>query len=156
MHLNKTKLNDQVNILTLFVRSFGFLQGASLRPSEVVQVVRRAMDDWLATPQESKRTTKPSLLLGEPANSSTLICKNEPNFPDPGNTATPCSSSPYNDLLPEFRQKKRTQNETKRTQFKPNFRQVALQNSIVFSNVDYYNTFHRFIIRSMLYGNHIL
>ena len=106
--------------------------------------------------QSFKFDIKPSLFQRIPVFLKILFLGNKPNFPDPGNTATPCSSSPYNDLLPEFRQKKRTQNEPKRTQFKPNFRQVALQNSIVFSNVDYYNTFHRFLIRSMLYGNHIL
>ena len=53
-----TKSHDTVNILTLFVRSFGSQQGVSLRPSEVVQMVRQAMDDWLTTPPGSKRTTK--------------------------------------------------------------------------------------------------
>ena len=58
---NGTKPNE-ANFFTtsnpIFVRNFGSGQGVSLRPSEVVRVVRRAMDDWLTTPPGAKRTTK--------------------------------------------------------------------------------------------------
>ncbi|KKK56447.1 hypothetical protein LCGC14_3064440, partial [marine sediment metagenome] len=149
----------------------------------------RAMDDWLATPQRSKRlvpacckqgTIKTSFFLGEPAllrnlflrnkaNSATskltitycsrgtyndlqtkpqnganpnkpnlkpisntlkpslfpekpsfllpLICKNKPNFTNPRITATYCSRSAYDDLLPELRQK----NKPNTNPNKPNF-----------------------------------
>ncbi len=102
---------------TLFVRSFGFLQGASLRPSEVVRVVRRAMDDWLTTPPGSKRTTKTLLFSGEPANPSTLIWRNEPNFNTSNIIVTSYITVGYNDFF---------QNSTKKTNpIKANFRQVA-------------------------------
>ena len=86
--MNTKLLKNQVNILTLFARSFGFLQGAGLRSSEVVRVVRRAWPTLPATPQGSKRlvtacgkqgTIKTSLFPGKASFSRTLICKNEPN-----------------------------------------------------------------------------
>ncbi len=40
------------------MRSFGFLQGASLRSSEVVRVVRRAMDDWPANTAGEQKNHK--------------------------------------------------------------------------------------------------
>ena len=62
-------------------------------------------------------TTKPPLFLGEASFLLPLICKNEPNFNTSNIIATSYITVVYNDLLPEFRQKKRTQNEPKRTQF---------------------------------------
>ncbi len=102
------KFNNQVNILTLFVRSFGFRQGVSLRPSEVVRVVRRAQDVWLTTPPGSKRTTKTSLLLGEPSFSRTLIWRNEPNFNTSNIIATSYNTVVYNGFF-QISTKKRTQ-----------------------------------------------
>ncbi len=66
-------------------------------------------------------TTKPSLFLGEPSFSSTLICKNKPNFPDPGITATPCSSSPYSNLLSELQQKNKPNTNPISTPQNPHF-----------------------------------
>ncbi|HEG44243.1 MAG TPA: hypothetical protein ENH94_09365 [Phycisphaerales bacterium] len=96
---NGTKPN-KANFFTtpnlLFVRSFGFLQGASLRSSEVVQVVRRAMDDWLATPQGSKRATKTSFFSGEPAFLQNLFLRNKANFNSVKLTATSYNTVAYN------------------------------------------------------------
>ena len=87
----------------LFVRSFGFRQGDSLRPSEVVRVVRRAQDDWLATPPGGKRTTKTK----KSVKSETKNMKNEANLKPNNLTATSCGRVTYNDFYPK------TQNGTK-------------------------------------------
>ena len=128
MKLNKTKLlKNLVYILTLFVRSFGSPQGAGLRSSEVVRVVRRAMDDWPVTPQGSKRTTKmqksvnncekmtktkafesttkPSLFLGKPSFLLPLICKSKPNFKSLELSASTCKRKGYNHFFPKTNKK---------------------------------------------------
>ena len=132
--MNIKLLKNQVYILTLFVRSFGSLQGASLRPSEVVRVVRRAMDDWPATPQGSKRTTKmeknviicefmtkkqyfkfdikPSLFSGMIPISQKLFYGKRTQFKHLFNIYNP---SFYNDLQRFFSKKSKT----KRTQTNP-------------------------------------
>ncbi len=64
-------------------------------------------------------TTKPSDISGKGVFLLPLICKNEPNFPDPRNTATPCSGSPYSNLLSELRQKSKPKANPIQTQSKP-------------------------------------
>ena len=98
-----TKLLNIVYILTLFVRSFDSLQGIGLRSSEVVRVVRRAMGDWPATPQGSKKTTK----TGKNVKSENKNMKNKANLNSPKFTATSYSTKVYNALQPK------TQNGTK-------------------------------------------
>ncbi len=98
-----TKLHDTVNILTFFVRSFGFRQGVCLLPSEVVRVVRRAQEVWLTTPPGSKRTTK----MWKTVKSENKNMKNKANFKSIKFTTTPCNIGGYSDLHPE------TQNGTK-------------------------------------------
>ncbi|HEG43316.1 MAG TPA: hypothetical protein ENH94_04620 [Phycisphaerales bacterium] len=90
-------MKKQQKILTFFVRSFGSLQGTGLRPSEVVRVVRRAMDDWPATPQGSKRTSK----TGNHVISEHKKMKNEANFNSIKLTVTSCSRGGYNDFAPK-------------------------------------------------------
>ncbi len=109
---NKANLKPISNILTLFVRSFGSLQGASLRSSEVVRVVRRAMDDWPATPQGDKRTTKTSLFSGMTPIPQKLFYGKRTQFRQPNSTANSCNKVTYNALRPKG-------NEPKRTQLKP-------------------------------------
>ena len=91
--MNTKILKNQV----CFVRSFVSLQGNSLRPSEVVQVVRRAMDDWQTTPQGSKRTTK----TGKNVKSETKNMKNKANFKDVYLAATSYNERVYNVSQPK-------------------------------------------------------
>ena len=91
------------------MRSFGFLQGACLRPSEVVRpvvsevelVVRRAWPTFPVTPQGDKRTTKtriPSCFPGEPALLRNLFLRNEPNFTIAEINISNCIRGIYNDF----------------------------------------------------------
>ncbi len=96
-------------ILTLFVRSFGSLQGTCLRPSDVVQVVRRAMDDWSVTPQGGKRTTK-TTQRGKPRFSSQTQTKNffmesKANFGNSEINASAYGRGAYTNLHPQTHKK---------------------------------------------------
>ena len=62
-------------------------------------------------------TLKPSPFSGEPPFSSTLICKNKPNFPTQRITATTCKRSTYDDLHPQTNKK----NKPNTNPIKPNF-----------------------------------
>ncbi len=99
--MNTKTLNNQV----YFVRSFGSLQGTGLRPSEVVQVVRRAMDDWPVTPQGSKGTTKTGSFQEIPVFLKKLFLGSKPNFLNPRITTTTCKRGTYNDFHPQTNQK---------------------------------------------------
>ncbi|HEG44360.1 MAG TPA: hypothetical protein ENH94_09955 [Phycisphaerales bacterium] len=67
--------------------------------------------------QYLKIDTKPSLLLGKPANLSTLICKNKPNFLNQRITATTCKRGTYNDLHPQTHKKSKPNPNPIQTQF---------------------------------------
>ncbi len=110
-------------ILTLFVRSFGFQQGICLSGNRRLQKLGLAtfrpkaglyLSLFLrqATPQGSKRTTKTSLLLGEPANSKKLFYGKRTQFQGVKSVASNCCRKVYDALL-------RKRNEPKRTQLKP-------------------------------------
>ncbi|HEG42698.1 MAG TPA: hypothetical protein ENH94_01480 [Phycisphaerales bacterium] len=100
---------------TVFVRSFGFLQGASLRSpvtskfnedgSEVVRVVRRAMDDWLTTPQGSKRTTK----TGKSCVFKITFSGKQTQFPNSENHRNYLQKRYLHQFTPPKPQKKQTQ-----------------------------------------------
>ncbi len=110
---------------TIIVRSFGSWQGVSLHPSEVVQVVRRAMDDWLTTPPGSKRTTKTSLLPGEPSFLLPLICKSKPNYEHLDVNITVCNKKVYNDFSLKIYQKSKPNPNPIQTQFQKPVKNVA-------------------------------
>ena len=113
MQLNKTKFNNKLHILSLFVRSFGSLQGAGLRPSEVVQVVRRVMDDWPATPQGSKRTTKP----GNSCVFKITFSGKQTQFPNSENHCKLLQKRNLQRFTPPNPQKKQTQSKPNQSQY---------------------------------------